>query len=113
MGCHDGVRLAGYKRPRENFLKSEATAETVERCTGGQPAAGFMGIDSKETTMPIMFRLYIRRGTHRSTRQLEQAIRHYIRINNDDPKPFVWSKTADDIPASVERFCLRTSNSRH
>jgi transposase len=36
---------------------------------------------------------YIRRGTHRSTRQLEQAIRHYIKINNSDPKPFVWSKT--------------------
>ena len=56
---------------------------------------------------------YIRRGTHRSTRQLEQAIRHYIKTNNDHPKPFVWSKTADDILASIERFCLRTSNSRH
>jgi transposase len=56
---------------------------------------------------------YIRRGTHRSTRQFEQAIRHYIKINNDDPKPFVWSKTADDILASIERFCPRTSNSRH
>ena len=55
----------------------------------------------------------IRRSTHRSTRQLEQAIRHYIKVNNDDPKPFVWPKTADDILASVERFCLRTSNSRH
>jgi hypothetical protein len=53
------------------------------------------------------------RGSHRSTRQLEQAIRHYIKINNNNPKPFVWSKTADDILASVERFCLRTSNSRH
>ena len=30
-----------------------------------------------------------------------------------DPKPFVWSKSADDILASIERFCLRTSNSRH
>jgi len=47
---------------------------------------------------------YIRRGTHRSTRQLEQAIRHYIKVNNNEPKPFVWSKTADDILASVERF---------
>jgi hypothetical protein len=42
-----------------------------------------------------------------------QAIRHYIKNNNDNPKPFVWSKSADDILASVERFCLRTSNSRH
>jgi transposase len=56
---------------------------------------------------------YIRRGTHRSTRQLEQAIRNYLDVHNNDPKPFVWSKSADDILASVERFCLRTSNSRH
>ena len=55
----------------------------------------------------------IRRGTHRSTRQLEQTIRQYLDINNAKPKPFIWSKTADDILASIERFCLRTSNSRH
>ena len=56
---------------------------------------------------------YIRRGTHRSTRQLEQAIRQYLDIHNANPKPFVWTKTAADILASIERFCLRTSNSRH
>jgi len=56
---------------------------------------------------------YIRRGTHRSTRQLEQAIRHYLELHNNNPKPFVWSKSADDILASIEKFCLRTSNSRH
>jgi len=53
---------------------------------------------------------YIRRGTHRSTRQLEQAIKQYLVINNANPKPFRWVKSADDILASVERFCLRTSN---
>lgn len=56
---------------------------------------------------------YIRRGTHRSTRQLEQAIKQYLDINNANPKPFAWSKSADDILTSIERFCLRTSNSRH
>jgi transposase len=55
----------------------------------------------------------IRRGTHRSTRELEQAIRQHIEINNSSPKPFVWTKTSEDILASVERFCLRISNSRH
>jgi transposase len=55
----------------------------------------------------------IRRGTHRSTHQLEQAIRSYLDIYNADPKPFVWSKSADDILASIERFCLRISNSGH
>ena len=55
----------------------------------------------------------IRRGSHRSTHQLEQAIKHYIKINNSDPKPFVWSKTADQILAGIDRFCLRTSSSQH
>jgi transposase len=55
----------------------------------------------------------IRRGSRRSTRQLEQAIRDYLQRHNADPKPFVWSKSADDILASIERFCLRTSNSGH
>lgn len=56
---------------------------------------------------------YIRRGTHRSTRQLEQAIRDYLEMHNVDPKSFVWTKSADDILQSIERFCLRISNSRH
>jgi hypothetical protein len=55
----------------------------------------------------------IRRGTHRSTRELEQAIRDYLQIHNADPKPFAWTKTADDILVSIERFCLRISNSGH
>jgi transposase len=55
----------------------------------------------------------IRRGTHRSTRQLEQAIRSYLTTYNADPKPFAWAKSADDILASIERFCLRISNSGH
>jgi len=49
----------------------------------------------------------LRRGTHRSTRQLEDAIRHYLGVYNIDPKPFVWSKSADEILASLERFCVR------
>lgn len=55
----------------------------------------------------------IRRGTHRSTQQLERAIRDYLQSYNDDPKPFVWSKSADDILASIQRFCMRTSDSGH
>ncbi|MDW3689288.1 IS630 family transposase, partial [Cupriavidus sp. CV2] len=54
-----------------------------------------------------------RRGTHRSTRQLEQAIRQYLDLNNANPNPFVWTKSADDILASIRRFCLRISDSGH
>ena len=55
----------------------------------------------------------IKRGAHRSTRELEQAIRAYLSIYNDDPKPFIWTKTADEILASLARFCGRISDSGH
>src|SRR5215208_5388735 len=58
-------------------------------------------------------RKQIKRGTHRSTKALRDAITAYIDLGNDAPKPFVWSKTADEILDSVARFCTRISESRH
>ena len=55
----------------------------------------------------------LRRGVHRSTHELETAIQRYLAVHNEDPKPFVWTKTADDILESVVRFCRRTSDSGH
>ena len=55
----------------------------------------------------------IKRGAHRSVRALETAIREYLAITNEAPKPFVWTKTADEILAKVARFCQRTSNPGH
>jgi len=55
----------------------------------------------------------LRRGAHRSTQELEAALRHYVETYNQDPKPFVWTKTADQILAAVARFCKRTSDSGH
>ena len=50
----------------------------------------------------------LRRGTHKSTRELEGAIREFLARTNENPKPFVWTKTADQILASIERFAKRT-----
>lgn len=50
----------------------------------------------------------IRRGVHRSTQDLEASITAYIDNRNADPKPFRWTKSADDILACIERFCRRT-----
>ena len=50
----------------------------------------------------------IRRGVHRSTAELEAAITSYSETVNADPKPFVWTKSADDILATIKRFCLKT-----
>jgi transposase len=50
----------------------------------------------------------IKRGIFSSVRELEAAIKTYIEATNANPKPFRWTKSADDILASIKRFCLRT-----
>jgi transposase len=50
----------------------------------------------------------IKRGVHRSIRELEAAIKSYVDAVNAEPKPFKWTKSADDILASIKRFCLAT-----
>ena len=42
-------------------------------------------------------------------RKLERAIRAYIDARNENPKPFKWVRTADEILEAVNRACLRTS----
>ena len=55
----------------------------------------------------------LRRGVHRSTQELEEALRRYVETYKQDPQPFVWTKTADQILDAVARFCKRTSDSEH
>lgn len=43
----------------------------------------------------------LRRGVHRSTRELERGIKGFVEAHNADPKPFVWTKSADQILASL------------
>lgn len=74
---------------------------------------GTSWINQVERWFAALTEKQIRRGTHRSTRQLEQAIYRYIEHNNQEPKPFIWTKTADEILASIARFCQRTSDSGH
>jgi len=52
----------------------------------------------------------VRRGVHRSIAELELAIRTFIDAHNADPKPFVWTKTADQILSSIARFAQRTTD---
>ena len=70
-------------------------------------------INQVERWFALLTEKQIRRRTHRSTRALEDAIRLYLAVHNEDPKPFVWIKTADDLLANIARFCLQTSEAGH
>ena len=64
-------------------------------------------INQVERWFAELTRKQLQRGVHRSTRQLEADIRAFIEKHNENPKPFKWTKSADDILATVKRFCLR------
>jgi transposase len=55
----------------------------------------------------------IRRGAFRSVKALEEALRDYLERHNENPKPFVWTATADTILSRVARVCERISDSGH
>src|SRR5208283_294235 len=55
----------------------------------------------------------IRRNSFRSTKELEHAIRSFLDAHNAQPKPFVWTKTADQILESLARYCRRINDSGH
>ena len=55
----------------------------------------------------------IRRGTHRSVQALEADIRSWIADWNTHPRPFIWTKTAEEILDSLARFCSRISGAGH
>jgi transposase len=55
----------------------------------------------------------LRRGTHTSVRQLNTDIRAWIQTWNDNPRPYVWTKTADQILTSIGNYCTRINDSGH
>jgi transposase len=55
----------------------------------------------------------IKRGAHQSVRALEDDIRDWIADWNTHPRPFIWTKTAEEILDSLARFCRRISDAGH
>lgn len=55
----------------------------------------------------------LKRGVHKSVRSVEKAIREFLEVTNENPKPMVWTKTADEVLASIARYCSRISEPGH
>jgi transposase len=55
----------------------------------------------------------LRRGQHRSVRALNAYIRDWIDTWNENPRPYVWTKTADEILDSIKRYCQRINRTAH
>ena len=70
-------------------------------------------INQVECWFAEITRRRIRNSSFRSTQALEKAIREYLEIYNQDPKPFVWTKSADEILESLKSYCESISDTDH
>lgn len=55
----------------------------------------------------------LRRGVHKSVQALEKDVREWIKTWNEDPKPFVWTKTAEEILNSLVKYIAKISGAGH
>ena len=55
----------------------------------------------------------LQRSDHRSVHALEADLRAWVKAWNEDPKPFIWTKTADQILESLKRLLQRTTGAGH
>jgi hypothetical protein len=69
--------------------------------------------DSSSSGSAKLTTKWLRRGTHRSVRELVASIRTWITNWNDEPNPFIWHKTADEILDSLATYCQRITGSGH
>lgn len=67
-------------------------------------------INQVERWFAELTRKQLQRGVHRSTAELEADIDAFIETHNENPTPYKWVKSADQILASVKRFCQKTMN---
>jgi transposase len=65
-------------------------------------------LNQVERWFALLTQRQIKRGSHSSVQELEAAIREFITIHNQQPKPFRWTKSADQILASIARFATST-----
>ena len=70
-------------------------------------------LNQVETWFSVLTQRQLRRGVHRSVKELTTALLSYTADHNQHAAPFRWTKSADEILQSIKRFCLHTSNSGH
>ena len=74
---------------------------------------GSSWINQVERWFGLLTEQLIRRGVHKSVVALENDVRQWIKNWNEDPKPFVWTKTAEDILQSLSKYMAKISDAGH
>lgn len=70
-------------------------------------------LNQVERWFALLEQRQLKRGVHRSVVSVEKAIREFLAASNEDPKPIRWTKSADEILASIARYCSRICDPGH
>ena len=91
-GTHKGATAKAFlaKRPRFHLHFTPTHASWLNQV---------------ETFFSILTRRQLQRSSHHTVRQLQGAIYEFLEVHNDDPRPFVWTKSADEILNDLARYC--------
>ena len=105
----DGTHWSSRGMAKASGL-SVGTVQRIWRAFGLQPhRVETFKLSADPDFFAALTERQLRRGVHRSLASLHDAITAFIDQHNADPKPFRWTKSADDILASIERFCHRVT----
>ena len=91
--------MAARGRPKAELVLTEEERETL--------------INQVERWFAELTRQLLERGDHRSVHALERDIRAWVADWNANPKPFVWTKTAEQILQSIHRLMKRINGAGH
>jgi hypothetical protein len=78
-----------------------------------QCPTGSSWINQVERRFGLLTEQLIRRGVHQSVVALENDVRQWINNWNEDPKPLIWTKTAEDILQSLSKYIAKISGAGH
>jgi transposase len=104
-----------YMAPPENALvlcvDEKSQIQALDRTAPCLPSSSWINL--VERWFAELTNRKLRRSAHRSVTELEAGIRKWINEWNKDPKPFVWTKTADEILETLAAYCERINDSGH
>jgi transposase-like protein len=107
LGIHDGTLGNRVKAYRRAHPEPDAPLSPVERARVKELE------DEVERWFGLLTDKQLRRSVHRSIQALEKDIRTWIQQWNNDPKPFIWTKTADEILDRLASYLQRIPGAVH
>ena len=94
-------------------VDEKSQIQALDRTQPSLPMTYSSWINLVERFFATLTEHQLRRGSHRSVPALEGAIRDYLELHNEEPKPFRWTKSADEIIESVSRVLKRINRTGH